>query len=403
MSVSQKQRDKDEQTSRLHNMLVHEVSIVDRPANQRRFLVVKGEEQMSNAAHELVDDGRGGLVAAGKADDDGDKKNVDDKNAAVDDDDDDDAADKKKIAHPDDDDDDDDKDKDKSVDKAGDDDAGGGGGGGGGDDDDDDDDKDKKKPPPFGGKAPPFGGKTDEAKKAISEAAAQVDSLVAAAKASGVELDDETKAKLEDAKKALDAFGGLFATDKSDDDTPPELGSTDAIDMLKAVGADDETIAALNKLLGRKNMSVEKAGARMAKERLERFRKAMELLQTLLKEFLPELKAQAKLEKSATPTTDPLSLLSMFRSPGDAEFVAEFAKRAHASPELVDKINNLTALVQKQNDRVAEISKTSSGSNVIPIERQAIKKVDEHKWPIDMNNPMTRETVDKSVSFFDVE
>lgn len=56
--------DQPRSVTRLHDMLVHEVSIVDRGANKRRFIVVKRENAMST---ELRPDGQGGFTPVAKA------------------------------------------------------------------------------------------------------------------------------------------------------------------------------------------------------------------------------------------------------------------------------------------------------------------------------------------------
>lgn len=328
------------------------------------------------AETELVDDGRGGLVA--KTDEDGKKREDEQQTKSKDE------VDKMPMG-------DDDKDKDKDKKQAppfGGKAPGGGAatGDGGGTPpkpgDDDEEDEDKKKP------APPFGGKSDEAKKAIAEAAAELSGIVDKFKTAGVEVDAETQAKLDAATKALAELQGAFTPAEKNNE--PE--GNEALDVLKSAGADEATLSALNTLLGRRGQSVEKAGARMAKERLERFRKAMDMLQSLLKEFLP-----ADMAKSASGGSD---ILSMF----DPSFIAGFKRNAQASPELVEKIHKLTELVEANNERVNKIVKTAGGSNVIPLEPKPQQSDDQSVvWPLDMNRPITRETVKKDVSFFDVD
>ena len=60
-----KEDDEEKGTTRLHNIVVQEVSLVDRAANQRRFLVTKRNEDMKK---KLIPDGKGGYIE--KADDD---------------------------------------------------------------------------------------------------------------------------------------------------------------------------------------------------------------------------------------------------------------------------------------------------------------------------------------------
>jgi len=330
------------------------------------------------AETELVDDGRGGLVA--KTDEDKREREDEQQTKSKDE------IDKMPMG------DDKDKDKDKKQAPPFGGKAPGGGtatGDGGGTPpkpmDEDEEDEDKKKPGP---PAPPFGGKSDEAKKAIAEAAADLAGIVDKFKTAGVEVDAETQAKLDAATKALAELQGAFTPAEKND----EPGSNEALDVLKSAGADEATLSALNALLGRRGQSVEKAGARMAAERLERFRKAMDMLQSLLKEFLP-----ADMAKSASGGSD---ILSMF----DPSFIAGFKRNAQASPELVEKINKLTELVEANNERVNKIAKTAGGSNVIPLEPKPQQSDDQSVvWPLDMNRPITRETVNKDVSFFDVD
>jgi hypothetical protein len=320
--VNADEKKKKEPRNRLHEILVHEVSLVDHPANKRRFLVVK---RSSSMAAELDDD---------------QKKDQADKKADL-------ADDKTAKSDP------------KKQE---------------GDNGKDDD----KKKPPF----PPVKPELADAMKRLIEAAGK-------AKTSG-KMSPELAKEIKDISQALDTALKAPAKTAKADDKPKQ---TVAVDALKDVGADDATLTAIGKLLERGGTSIEKAGARMAKERLARFRKAMDLLQSLLKEFLPEVQATKSQASEA-------GLLAM-----DPAFVAAFKKQVSSnnnSSEIVEKIKELGELVAKQNERIDKISK-STGSNQLPVGNQSQPVDQEVVWPLDMNRPITRETVDKSVSFFDVD
>lgn len=55
--------EEEDRIFRLHDMLVQEVSLVDRAANQRKFLLLKREESSMPAPTELTPDGNGGFVS----------------------------------------------------------------------------------------------------------------------------------------------------------------------------------------------------------------------------------------------------------------------------------------------------------------------------------------------------
>jgi hypothetical protein len=61
--------DDEHRIHRLRDMVVEEVSLVDRAANKRRFLIVKRSEEMAEddrVGAEVRPDGRGGLTAGGE-------------------------------------------------------------------------------------------------------------------------------------------------------------------------------------------------------------------------------------------------------------------------------------------------------------------------------------------------
>lgn len=69
---------------------------------------------------------------------------------------------------------------------------------------------------------------------------------------------------------------------------------------------------------------------------------------------------------------------------------------------LTERVTKLTGIVKAQNKKLHEIERVRGQSNVIPVEKgiQFESEEDDTDWPLDMNNEKTRESVDKSVSFF---
>lgn len=340
---------KEPTRARLHNMLVHEVSLVDRAANKRRFLVVKRSEGMGAEA-ELLDDGRGGLVdpttsAAGA----GAASTPETTSKA-----------KPPFPPP-----------------------GFKPGGGGKEDDEEDEEEDEEKKKSKAKK---------ESTKKVDDVVKQLEQTIETIKAAGGETDPALKAQIDQVTKMIAELR------KSE---PAPAVNDDAADLLKSVGADDTTIASIDKLLARRGSSVQKAGAKMAKERLDQFRKAMDILQTLLKDFLP---AEEPTKKSLSGV-NPMALLGM----DDAAFVASVRKNANANPDIVNRIVELTKAINKNNSMLAsqqqqleDLKKSGGHSNAIPFERRSSHQ-EEVPWPLDMNRPDTRESVTKDDSFYDAD
>jgi hypothetical protein len=127
---------------------------------------------------------------------------------------------------------------------------------------------------------------------------------------------------------------------------------------------------------------VSKAGRRMAKDRLERFQKALELLAAVLKELTDE---------KASPTP----------SAGSAE--KPLGKRESRDVgTLVASVQELTRVVKQQGEQLVRLQKTRATSNAIPVEGTSRRReIQEVSWPLDMNRPITRDRVDKAISFYD--
>ncbi|HEX7842768.1 MAG TPA: hypothetical protein VF469_35085 [Kofleriaceae bacterium] len=130
---------------------------------------------------------------------------------------------------------------------------------------------------------------------------------------------------------------------------------------------------------------VAKAGRRMAKDRLDRFQKALELLSSVLKELTD---AKAPADPTAGSAENPLAKRDA--SPGMGELVAS--------------VRELTRVVKRQEDELVRIQKTRATSNAIPVDGGSRRPtVQDVSWPLDMNRPITRDRVDKAISFYDNE
>lgn len=147
--------------------------------------------------------------------------------------------------------------------------------------------------------------------------------------------------------------------------------------------------ARLSVKLDAAQLVVRKAGRRMAKERLDRLGKAIDMLIGLMKELRYENEksaqktaaARAAAQKSAGPApADQAVVLALL---ADAEALVDVTK-AQASTLAKTEAELATARA-----RIATLEKTTAGSNALPVEKgngapQAVA------WPIDMNADRNR-------------
>jgi hypothetical protein len=172
------------------------------------------------------------------------------------------------------------------------------------------------------------------------------------------------------------------AADEPDDETeanvPGDIASEleDIGELLEDVAEQLPTTKAASP-----KADVTKAGRRMAKDRLDRFQKALEMLAHVLKEL-----TEAKQPAGAG-------------SPG-----ADKTQKARGAPgleSLVASIDELTTLVKRQQDELAGQRRTRATSNAISVDGGRRRDSQDVAWPLDMNRPISRDSVSKAVSFFD--
>jgi hypothetical protein len=320
------QDDDAEGVHRLRDIVVDEVSLVDRAANQRRFLVVKRSPDMADESTASAD---GSGVEKAKKKPAG-AEAVDEEKA------------RKKPA--------DDEEKDASdTEKAR-----------GAAKDDDEEEEDAEGEP------------TKKARKQELVLAAPVKEALLRV--------------LTDALERLMALANAIK-----EAAEPEDG--DSGEMPKDVTSELEAIADLLYEADKRKRTkadVAKTGARMAKDRLDRFQKALSLLADILKE-LTETK-----EPAPGPTAGAAETGVKKR---DAE--ASLAAAVPGLAELVSGIGELTRVVKRQEEELARIRQARGVSNAIPVESARRAEPQEVSWPLDMNRPISRDKVKKEVSFFD--
>lgn len=313
---------------RLRDILVEEVSLVDRAANQRRFLVVKRSEDMADENKPAEDE----IEKAKKkpAEEDGDEDATEKAKEPADESDDDEEADETT------------KVRGASKDSV---------------------EEDEEDP----------AGKKKQQKKADLVIPAPVKQALLST------LTEALERLMALAKTIKEASEGDRDSGKMPEDVGTELEAI--ADMLWGVGKGKKTKEA--------KAEVTKAGARMAKDRLDRFQKALSLLADILKEL--------------TETKEPLAAPSA----GVAE--AGVTKR-DAAPQpmvipgladLVSGIGELTRVVKRQEEELSRMRQARGVSNAIPVEGARRAEPQDVSWPLDMNRPISRDKVKKEVSFFD--
>lgn len=353
---------------RLQNILVEEVSLVDRAANKRRFLLVKRDGQMS----ELQSNGRGGFTRVSKADDDDEEKRAAAAKAAKD------QEDAEKAA----------------------------------------------KKPAFPGAAKPFGGgDKDKDKEKREKALKQIEALeaqgldVTALKAAfngPPEEDDDEKKKAKQAK--ADASGKALASELSshveaieelieqlgehEDDEPSDVHMKKLDGMHKKLGS------MCMKYGADKRASTSKAGRKMASRRLEMFQKALDTLQSLLSELM-ETPASANEHKAdpGDPQAPPKGWSPANPSgvPTGTAGTAGGVTKADLEALTKSLEEKFSAERSELKSKISRLEKMAPAGNARPQEQVTKSTVEEKKsWPMDMNDDrFDREKVDKSVSFFD--
>jgi hypothetical protein len=155
----------------------------------------------------------------------------------------------------------------------------------------------------------------------------------------------------------------------------------------------------LAEILGQSSKSaskpVNKIGAKMASQRREQLQGAVELLQRLLQEVMPEITA-ARANGPAPQQPKPTAKAAGREQDAHGELGALLASMSEG-------ISALTTQVKTQASELARLKKSTGLPASRPVEsaRRPRTPEPEEDWPFDMNAPLSRDRVAKEISFFE--
>lgn len=355
-----------EDVHRLKDILVEEVSLVDRPANKRRFLLVKREGDMD----ELRPNGRGGFTRVTKAEEEDEAEKA-----------------RKAAAEA------EEEEKRKAAAKA--------------------------KAPPFGGhKAPPFKkpgdeGDEDEETKAARKLLEENPALLVAMKrvfANEAEVNEERKrraakadqegAKLaEEVGKLADELSDL--AEKLDEEEADEPAD---VHMKKMIAAHKKLGGMCEKYMSKTaKKAIAKVGAKMKASRLAMYKEALQTLQSLLAELCESPKHDKEHQPDAgDPQTPPPGWKPANPSgaPTNAVGADAIKSLATVTKGMGDLVESMKGQLAAQAAEIAALKKgVPLSSSQAPGERIA-KRGEDVAWPMDMND-RGRSKVDKADTFLD--
>lgn len=328
-------KDEDRQLHELQDMLVEEVSLVDRAANKRRFLVVKQEDGSVYMAEptELTPQADGTLIADVEVQNKAKEEEVEEEKATSADSDDESETCKAALSMP--------------------------------------------------------GPVKESCARALTEVVERASSLLNKVKAA-------------------------TATDeKSPTPVPPEVGAeakaiaqllvgiTDRYPSPKARSAKEDNMTESEETSKVEDSSVdeaapvqdiEKAGARMSKDRYNRFKQAVSLLNSVFGEVSPPVAAGMKAKaKEAEPEEEEKKAKNAKVKKADGPSLDEMVGA------LADVVTQVSKAVAVTNEKVERITKSRGASHVLNVESSAAPRQPRTvSWPVDMTKPMDRNNVSKA-------
>jgi len=314
----------------LTDMDVEEVSLVDRAANKRQFLVIKRSDQM---ATEVQPDGKGGFTSRAGA---GKKTATQTQKAAM------------------------------------------------------------EVPPGFKEMVSPL------LTKAV-EMLTQLSDDLAGAKPAEVGEDGSVPGVPADFASGLQSIMGMLdkacnmypaaPAEAPEGEEPPAEGgeATEPDEMQMRLALDN-----VGKVFGGKvaKAAVLKIGAKMSKDRFTRLQQAAQVLSNLIAELGPATTAPA--------ATTPAGKTAKNDGAQPASDPALKALEGQLT-QLVEQVGKLAGVVKSTATDLAAIKKSRGAPSAAPVETGGEQRSHDQdfSWPMDMNNPVTRDTVGKSESFFD--
>jgi len=229
-------------------------------------------------------------------------------------------------------------------------------------------------------------------------------------------MDDNTLTEVTTATVEETPAEGEDETGEIDDDSP--LGAavaaleslTDVVELLSALGGDatdprlatlaDQLGTAADQLLARIGVSTEEDEPQAVEARASDAAAGAPAtkLQTNLAaakaavQRLAARRAKTPAPKTAAPKTDKA-----------ADPATEVAATAKSLASLSESFRSLSETVKQQQQRLGRIEKQFGLPNsAAPAEQVSKAAPEEVGWPLDLNKPMDRENVDKTISFHDL-
>jgi division protein CdvB (Snf7/Vps24/ESCRT-III family) len=229
-------------------------------------------------------------------------------------------------------------------------------------------------------------------------------------------MDDNTLTEVTTATVEETPAEGEDETGEIDDDSP--LGAavaaleslTDVVELLSALGGDatdprlatlaDQLGTAADQLLARIGVSTEEDEPQAVEARASDATAGAPAtkLQTNLAaakaavQRLAARRAKTPAPKTAAPKTDKA-----------ADPATEVAATAKSLASLSESFRSLSETVKQQQQRLGRIEKQFGLPNsAAPAEQVSKAAPEEVGWPLDLNKPMDRENVDKTISFHDL-
>jgi hypothetical protein len=141
---------------------------------------------------------------------------------------------------------------------------------------------------------------------------------------------------------------------------------------------------------------LEKIGRKMSKGRLERFKQALSVLFSIMNELAGE-EAAPEQPAGAPQTTEPRGVEDVVARDPAAKQDDDGATAMIV--ELTKTVQSLAAQNAQQEQRIATLGKTRRAGNAVAVDSTPQERTEAMSWPLDMNNPVDRDTVSKQEYF----
>lgn len=145
--------------------------------------------------------------------------------------------------------------------------------------------------------------------------------------------------------------------------------------------------------------TVLKVGAKMSKDRFARLQQAAQVLSNLIAELGPSADAA-----TSAPAAEPGAGAGASKSKKNEAPAGPELLTLEQGNALLGQLQKMTAVMQKQSQELAQLKKSRNAPSALAaehIEKSADNEDQDFSWPLNMNRPMNRGSVDKSDSFFD--